>query len=101
MEKNNWELIEKVVERAWKEPRVQKRYGDMLNLQIDLTVADCNFIMDWNGLLNADELNFWHDIWGISDNILDRTVDYEEAIIGNFFVPRYARGDKKTQHDGN
>ena len=63
-----------------------------INHMIDLELADKAFKMDWEGLLNADPLNFSHDFCGINNNINREAYNRDHKTIDfNFFVPRYAR----------
>ena len=41
--------------------------------------------LDLDGLLNADDFNFAHDVFGIR-----RHIDRETGTLGNCFVPRYS-----------
>lgn len=58
---------------------------DRFTLVMDLEVAhkECNLRLD--ELLNADELNFAHDVVGIQNNLNRQTMKME-----NLFLPRYA-----------
>ena len=57
---------------------------DRLSLMMDLEEADKQFNLKLEELLNADDLNFSHDIAGIQNNINRETKDF------NFFVPRFS-----------
>lgn len=65
------------------------------SLLIDLEAATLHFNLDCEGLLNADDSNFTHDICGIQSNINRRkTFLYNnppKIVFENNFVPRYAR----------
>lgn len=62
--------------------------GERSTFLMDLESADKAFNLNLEELLNADDLNFTHDIIGIVTNI-DRSEF--PATDFNFFVPRYAR----------
>lgn len=85
---NEQEKYVKIVERAEK----QGYEGDRLSLLMDIESAHKHFGLDLEGLLNADNFNFNHDITGIINNI-DRST--YPATNFNCFVPRYAR--KKSE----
>ena len=59
--------------------------GERFNLLMDLENADKAFNLRLEELLNADDLNFAHDIVGIVNNI-----DRRNPTDFNLFVPRYA-----------
>lgn len=82
------ELYVKIADRAEK----QGYDGDRLSLLMDIESADKHFGLDLEGLLNADNSNFNHDITGIINNI-DRST--YPATNFNFFVPRCTR--KKSE----
>lgn len=78
------ELIKKVATRAW--PRVQKLYASVLDLKMDLTATHLNGCpLDLEKLLNADDLNFFHDIYGIGEHLNRKTGQLTDC-----FVPRCA-----------
>ena len=77
------ELYVKIAERA----ETQGYKGDRLSLLMDIESAHKYFGLDLEGLLNADNFNFNHDITGIINNI-DRST--YPATNFNLFVPRYA-----------
>ena len=59
--------------------------GERFSLLMDIENADKAFNLRLEDLLNADDLNFTHDIVGIVNNI-----DRSNPSDFNFFVPRYA-----------
>jgi hypothetical protein len=77
-------LIDSIVARA-----VNKHEINILELNMDLTACHANGCpLRLKELLEADEFNFWHDIFGIR-NRMDRTT----GKLSNHFLPRYAVGD--------
>ena len=60
-------------------------YPDRVTIMMDLDNADKQFNLRLDELLNADNYEFTHDVWGIVENI-DRTT----GKVGNGFVPRFA-----------
>lgn len=61
--------------------------GDFLSLMMDIESADKEFNLRLNDLLDADNFNFLHDIYGIVNNIVR---DKYPAKSFGFFVPRFA-----------
>jgi hypothetical protein len=60
--------------------------GERFNLLMDIENADKAFDIKLEEWLNADDVNFAHDIVGIVNNINRRNpTDF------NLFVPRYAK----------
>jgi len=72
--------IGKIAERACKGAQLDKTTTIM-----DISAAQIDCPMRLDELLQADELNFWHDIGGIS-----RHLDRETGQLTDCFVPRYA-----------
>lgn len=58
---------------------------DKTNLLMDLTAAHLDVPLKLSELLEADELNFTHDVLGIGEHINRETGELE-----NSFCPRYA-----------
>lgn len=72
--------IEKIADRAEKLTTVK----DRLNLTMDITACHLNgCALNLEKLLSADDFNFLHDLYGISNN-LDRTT----GKLMNCFLPR-------------
>lgn len=84
MTKNEHLLIADIAKRADEKGLLQY---DRMSLIMDLNVAHEQFKLDLNGLLNASDVDFAHDINGIQGNINRQTKTVE-----NLFLPRYARG---------
>ena len=82
------ERYEKICEEQDQEP------DDRMGTMMDLDSADQQFNMDWQKLLDADDFNFSHDVFGIKRHI-DRT-EYP-GIIGNCFLPRCTHREKPTK----
>lgn len=61
--------------------------GERFTFLMDLENADNTFNLRLEDLLNADDLNFAHDIIGIVNNINRETKDF------GFFVPRFAENN--------
>ena len=65
-------------------------YPDRVTIMMDVENADRQFNLRLDELLEADDFEFAHDVFGIVNNI-DRTT----GKVGNLFVPRFAgRSDK-------
>ena len=82
MRKERLELIMKIAERA---EELDLLMFDRLSLIMDLDFADSKFNLRLKELLNADNVNFSHDIVGIQQNI-----DRQNKTMSDFFVPRFA-----------
>ena len=83
-------LIDKIVERASNADIVV----DKLSLLMDITACHCNSIkLDLEKLLNFPDFDFYHDVFGIVNNI-----DRSAGKLNNFFTPRCSKliVDKKT-----
>jgi hypothetical protein len=77
-------LIVSRAKRMWKQARPDERF-DAMSLHMDLSACiaqGCNLKL--NELLNADDFNFCHDVFGIS-----RHINRDTGKLENFFVPRY------------
>ena len=74
--------ILRVKERAEEMGIVQ---GSIQTLAIDLLNAEKTYNMNWEGLANADDANFSHDVIGIQ-----RHIDRGIATFDPYFVPRFA-----------
>lgn len=61
---------------------------DRLSLIKDIEIAHNEFNLKLDDLLNADVLNFTHDIMGIQYNI-----DRKNQKMLNCFLPRYSKGE--------
>lgn len=61
--------------------------GNRQTLLMDLESADAVFNMRFQDMLNANDINFLHDIIGITRNIVRDT--YPATDFG-YFVPRFA-----------
>lgn len=84
-DKKRFETIVKIVERA-----EELGYdGQRITLIMDIENADNVFNLRLEDLLNADDGNFIHDIYGIMNNIDRSKYPVTEADF-NLFVPRYA-----------
>lgn len=80
--KQEFEIIVKICERAENLGVEQK---DRLTLIMDIENTHDSMGLNLQGLLEADDLNFSHDIVGIQNHINRDTKELED-----FFVPRYA-----------
>jgi len=81
-EKENFELIAKIAERA---DNMNLLMFDRLSLFMDLECAVDQSNLRLKDFLNADSFNFTHDVVGIQNNINRETKEFE-----NCFVPRFA-----------
>jgi len=77
-------LISKIVKRGF--PLMKDHYISILDMTMDIDAANNDIPLKLNDLLIADDLNFYHDIMGIYNNINRNTKK-----IDNCFLPRYAK----------
>lgn len=77
-----FELLGKIADRAEK---LNLLMFDRISLLMDMEEAHKQFDLRLEDLLNADDLNFAHDIIGIQKHINRETKDF------NFFLPRFAQ----------
>lgn len=59
---------------------------DRMSLMMDIEAVHAETGLKLDELLNADDVNFSHDIVGIQKNL-----DRESKKLQNFFLPRYAK----------
>lgn len=81
------EFITSIVDRAWDSPKhnVRHVYSEKMDLMMDITAAHCNGNkLRLRDLLEADDFNFFHDIYGIAKH-LNRTTGKLEG----WFRPRF------------
>lgn len=74
-----------IAERAEKEGLFT---GERISLLMDIESADKKFDLRLDDWLQADKLNFAHDLYGIMDNIVR---DAFPATDFGLFVPRFAK----------
>jgi len=75
-------LITEITKRAVKGCPTSINY---LQLNMDITAVHCNDNpLRLEEFLNADEFNFWHDIYGIRKHI-----DRNNGKLQNCFLPRF------------
>ena len=78
--KEDHELISKIVDRVIKEHKSIKK----MDLSMDITAVHCNDTkIDLGKLFNADDFNFYHDVFGIMRHIDRRTGKLQDC-----FLPR-------------
>lgn len=82
------EVILKIVLRA---ERMGLMVFDKLSLVMDLEYADQEFGLRLEELLNADDLNFTHDVCGIQRHLNRQTKKMEDC-----FVPRFASSGRSV-----
>jgi hypothetical protein len=85
-------LIFAIAERAWKKYEIKDTYNyDFTTLILDITATHCNgAALKLKDMLEADDFNFFHDIWGIYKHINRETGQLE-----NWFWPRFAKPMKE------
>lgn len=79
LDKKDYELIHKIARRA------TNKFGTrFIDTALDLECVNCD--LDLQGLLEANDFNFLHDIAGIS-----RHLDRDTGELKNCFRPRYTQ----------
>jgi len=79
-------LIKKIAKRGF----CRQLYADILSLSMDISATHLNGCpLKLEELLAADDFNFFHDIYGIHNNL-----DRKTGQLKNCFLPRFA----KPQH---
>ena len=86
MNKDDIRTISKIAARAVEIARKQGADYSQTTAMIDLEKCHAQMPLDLDALLAADNFNFTHDVFGIANHI-----DRETGIVGDCFVPRYAR----------
>ena len=66
-------------------------YPSRVTIMMDVENADKQFNLRLDELLEADDYEFTHDVFGIVNNIDRRT-----GKVGNLFVPRFAGRSEKN-----
>lgn len=84
--RNDGRLISEIADRAWAVFKKNKIRGtDRMSLEMDVTAVHANGCpLRLFDLLEADDFNFAHDIFGI-----DRHLDRETGQLLNCFRPRF------------
>lgn len=77
-----------IVEIAKRAEKMNLLMFDRMSLIMDIENVHAEIGLRLNDLLNADDLNFSHDIVGIQQNI-----DRQSKKLQNLFLPRYSKGD--------
>jgi len=81
-EAEDMRVIGVIVRRA-RESGIERDYLDLI---MDLQVAHNTCPLDLAGFVNAKDTDFFHDVWGIINNLNRQTGELE-----NCFIPRFAR----------
>lgn len=77
-------LIDAIVKRAWTHKAVRD-YTDRLSLSMDITATHANGNpLRLAELLEADDFNFTHDVYGIL-----RHINRDNGNLEGFFLPRF------------
>ena len=83
--KDEQSVVDRIVGRATK---VMSRHGyplDRMSLEMDIAATHAKCPLRLQELLNADDFNFAHDVFGIMGHI-----DRSTGLLGDCFVPRFA-----------
>lgn len=84
-------LIMDIVKRA---DEMDLLMFDRLSLMMDIEAVHAEIGLKLNDLLNADDLNFSHDVVGIQQN-----VDRVNKKLTNLFLPRYAKAAAENENN--
>lgn len=80
------DLIIEIVDRGYQTMKMSGYYLNELDMMMDIESTNQNCPLRLQELLDADDLNFYHDLTGIHKNLNRKTKKLE-----NCFVPRYAK----------
>lgn len=83
--KRDAKLIDKVVDRILRDVRMNALRRPTFDWHMDVLAVHATVGLDLQGLLDADDFNFRHDILGIYTE-LDRST----GKLGDCFLPRFA-----------
>lgn len=85
---SDFQLVREIVERAAKKrPEHFGKKRERLDLEMDLVATHANGNpMDFKRLLEADDFNFGHDVYGILNHLDRRTGQLTRC-----FLPRFRR----------
>lgn len=86
--------ILKIVSRAFEDQTFRMlTKGDRLSLDMDLSAAHATSPLDLEKLLNFPDLDFFHDLYGISGRI-----DRETGELRDCFLPRCSESKEVKDH---
>lgn len=89
----DFEIIEKIAERAYMMARSQGVEYDMTSLAMQVIACHLNGCpLKLQALLDADNFNFSHDVFGIANHI-----DRKTGKLTRCFLPRFADLRNETQ----
>ena len=77
-------LISKIVNRGWE--TMKKNYRERIDMIMDIDAANEDCPLKLQELLDADDINFYHDIIGIGQHLNRQTRKLEDC-----FLPRFAK----------
>ena len=83
--KEEQKVVDGIVARAAKALREQGRRLDRASLHMDLSATHAKCPLRLRELLDADDFNFAHDVFGIM-----RHMDRSTGELGDCFLPRFA-----------
>ena len=83
--KQDNQLIQQITKRAFTLTKEGKYNIDPQSLQMDISATHLSCPLKLQELLEADDFNFGHDVFGIM-----RHIDRETGWLKNYFLPRYA-----------
>lgn len=84
---NRVERFEKYILICQRAEKNENYTGERMNLMMDIESADTVFNLRLDDWLNADDFNFFHDLFGIVNNIVRNSFPATDF---GFFVPRFA-----------
>lgn len=85
--KEEFEAIGRIADRALRGVAMRTGRDDRMTLIMDISAVHANGCpLDLDGLAEADDFNFAHDVTGIQRHINRRTGELEDC-----FLPRYSK----------
>ena len=84
--KDRFDLISKIADRALELLRANRIETDKMSLLMDIDYTDQAIPLDLQKLLDFDDFNFSHDVFGIYRHFNRQTLQMDD-----FFLPRCAR----------
>ena len=78
-------LVGKIVDRGWE--KLREGYVDRMSMYMDIEAVHSNGCpLDLEKLLAFPEFDFYHELWGIHDNL-----DRKTGKLENYFLPRSSK----------
>ena len=82
--KEDFELIAKIVKRGFR--NMKNGYIEKSDMFMDLDATHENCALKLKELLEADDTNFYHDLFGIHNHL-----NRDTKMLNKYFLPRFAK----------